>query len=296
MFKKIVIAVLALTVVGAAGAAIAYNSTPEDAAASPSPLAVNVNNAQGKGNPASQSPNAGQTSNGVPQAGFPAADGMEGDPWEASGEIVSLDDFGMELSTTSGETVYVELGPPTYWQEQDVALQVGQTVTVNGSINEGMIHAAQVRLENGETLRLRSETGQPLWSGGASNGYNGSADGTHQPEPQAQVDEWVTYQGTLMSYQGSMMSLGTDDGQLIAFQVGRPSFFASQDVTFQVGDEIIVTGFYENDQFVAGDITKVATGERVMLRDPNGRPLWAGPGNGNGNGGNGGQHGGTQQP
>jgi hypothetical protein len=39
---------------------------------------------------------------------------------------------------------------------------------------------------------------------------------------------------------------------------------------------------------MAGDITQISTGMRVLLRDPNGRPLWAGPGSGNGNG-NGGQ-------
>ncbi len=290
MFKKIIIAILALTVIGAAGAAIAYNSTSENAAASPAPIAVNANAGQGKGSPSAQAPDTAQ------QAGLPAAEGMEGDPWEATGEIAALDDFGMELSTASGERVYVELGPPTYWQEQDVTLQVGQAVTVVGSINEGMIHAAQVQLESGETLRLRNESGQPMWSGGASGGHAGTGDGTQQPEPQVQVDEWLTYRGTLMSYQGGMMTLGTDDGQLIAFQTGRPNFFASQGVTFQVGDEISVTGFYQNDQFMAGEVVKIATGERVMLRDPNGRPLWAGPGNGAHGNGNGAHGAGTQQP
>jgi len=44
--------------------------------------------------------------------------------------------------------------------------------------------------------------------------------------------------------------------------------------------------------FMAGDITQVSTGLRVMLRDPNGRPLWAGPGNSGGNGGGSGGNGG----
>jgi hypothetical protein len=43
---------------------------------------------------------------------------------------------------------------------------------------------------------------------------------------------------------------------------------------------------------MAGDITQVSTGLKVLLRDPNGRPLWAGSSNngggGNGGGGNGG--------
>jgi hypothetical protein len=54
-----------------------------------------------------------------------------------------------------------------------------------------------------------------------------------------------------------------------------------------VGDIVVVVGFYEGTQFNAGDITQVSTGLRLMLRDPNGRPLWAGPGNANGQGGQG---------
>ena len=46
---------------------------------------------------------------------------------------------------------------------------------------------------------------------------------------------------------------------------------------------------WREQRLSAGEITQLSTGLRVMLRDPNGRPLWAGPGsgNGNGNGGNG---------
>ena len=90
----------------------------------------------------------------------------------------------------------------------------------------------------------------------------------------------------LMSFQGGNMTMSTVDGEIIAFQTGQPGFFAEQGVTIQVGDEIVVLGFYEGDQFMAGEITQVSTGLRVMLRDPNGRPLWAGPGNGS-TGGNG---------
>ena len=123
-------------------------------------------------------------------------------------------------------------------------------------------------------------------------------DGERSPEPQAQVDEWVTIEGTLISFDGGNMTISTPEGELVAFQTGQPRFFADQGVTFNVGDEIVVVGFYENEQFMAGDITQVATGLRVMLRDPNGRPLWAGPGgngnsNGKGNGGGNGNRGGN---
>lgn len=82
-------------------------------------------------------------------------------------------------------------------------------------------------------------------------------------------------------------------GRLSPFKPGNLVSFADQGVTFQVGDEVIVVGFYQAEQFTAGDITQVATGLRVLLRDPNGRPLWAGSSN-NGGGGNGGGNGGRK--
>lgn len=280
MLKKIVLSVLLVTVIGAGAIAVIYNiaiQEPTPVSAAPDPL---VNN---PGSVEEQSDH---------QLGEPivAAQGAEGEPWKESGTIAEINDYGFQFTLQDGETVYIELGPPDYWQNQGFDLQVNQSVTVIGSINEGMIHASQVLLENGQTLNVRNESGQPLWSGGVNNGrgQNGNnADGDRTPDPQAQVDEWITIEGTLMSFQGGSMTINTPQGDIITFQTGQPRFFAEQNVSFQVGDEIIVVGFYEGEQFMAGDITQAATGARVMLRDPNGRPLWAGPGgNGNGNRGN----------
>jgi hypothetical protein len=289
MLKKIIISVLVITVLGAAGAALAYNAYNQEtavAATNLSPLA----NQQDASLQADQPEAAVQSE--------PVAQGLDGEVWEATGNITALDDYGFEFSTDSGETVYVELGPPDYWQQQDIELVEGQQVFVDGSITDGIVHAETVTLADGQELAIRTETGQPMWSGGVSNsrGQNGqSADGDHIPDPQATVDEWITLTGTLVSFQGGSMTMSTSDGELISFQTGQPRFFAEQGVTFQVGDEISVVGFYEGEQFSAGDITQISTGLRVMLRDPNGRPLWAGPGNsnGNGNGGSGQGNGGN---
>ena len=283
MLKKIIISVLVITVIGAAGAAIAYNAFNQEAAVSatnPSPLANQ------------QEASLQQRQPETALQGEPVAQGLEGELWGDVGNIIAVDDYGFELTTASGETVYIELGPPDYWQKQDIELTEGQQVMVFGSINDGIVHAETVTLADGQELTIRTETGQPMWSGGVSNsrGQNGqSSNGDHTPDPQAVVDEWITLTGTLMSFQGGNMTMSTSDGELISFQTGQPRFFAEQGVTFQVGDAISLVGFYQGDQFSAGEITHLSTGLRVMLRDPNGRPLWAGPGsgNGNGNGGNG---------
>jgi hypothetical protein len=282
MFKKIFIGVLLVTVIGAAGAALAYNAVNQDTnAAEINPLANGQNYDAPK--------DVAQDQTEATVQGEPVAQGLEGEPWEGMGNIAALDEYGFDFTTTDGETVYIELGPPDYWQSQDIDLTEGQLVAVSGSINEGMIHAETVTLADGQILILRTETGQPMWSGGVDNsrGQNGQqGDSDHVPDPQAQVDEWVTIEGKLMAFQGGNMTMSTADGSILSFQTGQPRFLAEQGITFQVGDQISVLGFYEGEQFMAGEITQLSTGMRAMLRDPNGRPLWAGPG-GNGNGGNG---------
>ncbi len=280
MLKKIVIAILLVTVISAGGIALAYNvatKEPTPVSAAPDPL----ENGQGFV--------SGQSDNQQHEPVL-AVQGADGESWQELGTIVDVDDYGFQFAIQDGETVYIELGPPDYWQNQGPELQADQSATVIGSINAGTIHASQVLLSDGQSLIMRSEAGQPLWSGGASNGkgQNGNnGDSDRISVPQAQVDEWITIEGTLMSFQGGNMTINTPAGEIVAFQTGQPRFFAEQNVSFQVGDEIVVVGFYEGEQFMAGDITQVATGLRVMLRDPNGRPLWAGPGgNGNGNRGN----------
>ncbi len=275
MFKKIAIGLLVTTVLGAGGAAAAYQaSTVEETPVLSTPVPASQQ-MQGQGNAAV----------GQPQ-GEPAmvAEGSQGEPWFETGTIIAIGDTGFEFALPSSESVYIELGPPEYWQAQGVLLEVGQIVTVDGSINEGMIHATRVITADGQVLQVRSETGQPLWSGGVDNGQGQNGNNGQTGEPQAQVDEWVTLEGILMSFQGGNMTMSTAEGEVVSFKTGQPRFFAEQGVTFQVGDAVVVVGYYKGAQFQAGDISQVSTGARVMLLDPNGRPLWAGPGNGQGNG------------
>jgi hypothetical protein len=256
----------------------------------------------GNGNGNGNSATNGQQTQAQQQV---AAQAMVGEPWTAAGTISLIDFAGLTLSLPDSE-VYVELGPQAYWQDQGVELQVGDTVTVDGFAGEQGYHAATVTTASGEQIQVRTADGQPLWSGGVQNqngarngATNASAlqDGSHVPQPQAQVDEWITLEGTLIALNRSNFTLQTTAGEQITFQAGQPRFFESQGVTLAVGDEVIVVGFWQGTQFSAGDITRVATGQRVMLRDPNGRPLWAGPGNsnGNGNGGNAGNGSGGNQ-
>ncbi|MCC6617341.1 MAG: hypothetical protein IT320_27960 [Anaerolineae bacterium] len=276
MLKKIIIAILVVTVVG--GAAFAMLDRPAVIAAetltpaptaqvtAPEPTRAGVEVAPaGTAQPVQQQ----QSVNNVGQA------------WSATGTIAELTAVGMTLALNDGSTVYVELGSTDFWQSQPVPLNIGDVVTVDGFFNSTDYHARTVTNANGATLALRDENGQPLWSGGASNG-NGANGG--QGEVQVPADEWVTVEGTVTALTNNGLVVQTTDAQTLTVSFGRADFWQTQAVTFAAGDVISMMGFWQADQFQVGQVTKTTTGERILLRDPNGRPLWAGPGRGEGNG------------
>lgn len=278
MFKKIILGILVITVVGAGAAAAAYTYAQKQAA----PAQVNE---QLVAEDQLVNTQAQTVQSQEPQA---VAEGLQGEPFSFTAEIAALDANGINVILDDGESIFVELGPEGYWTTMEPRLAIGDRVAIEGSVNEGMYHAQTVTTADNQTLVLRTETGQPKWSGGVTNGNgqngNGLQDGEHSPDPQAVVEEWVTLNGTIASMLNGAMTIELTDGTLVNFQTGQPRFLADQGVVFSLGEAVEVVGFYSDGQFVAGDITQLNTGAKVMLRDPNGRPLWAGPGNGNGNG------------
>lgn len=305
MVKKVLVGILSASVLAAGGGALIHQSASDATAsvtasdASADTTTSPILNDDANGNITGQSGAVGVSAAQSDPVQQVNPQQLVGEPWTASGTVSNVDDYGLTLALDDGSEVYVELGPPSYWQAQGVELAAGDVVTVDGFAGEMGYHAAVVTTADGQEIYLRSEDGQPLWSGGAANGggqnrnggnagnANGLQDGGNVPQPQAQVDEWITVEGSITAINRSQVTMRLTDNQTLTFQMGQPRFAESQQITLQIGDEISVLGFYEDDQFSAGEVTVLATGETIMLRDPNGRPLWAGPG-GSSSGGQGG--------
>jgi len=298
MMQKVVVGLLALTVIGAAAVGI-YDATQSDESVGATELLAldpggtlpendAVNAVSTPTLEAVSAPDTTTQSQPVEQQQQQALNQV-GDTWQDSGTISALDTNGMYLTNTATGDIYVELGPPNYWQEQLVSLAVGETISVEGFFNGEQYHAATVTKADGSQLMVRSTDGLPLWSGGADNGNGNqqgqqSENGTIQGEP----IEWVTLEGIVTEILGSSLTMQTTTEQSIMMQLGQQNFVDTQGIVFTAGDEISVVGFWQGEQFKAGEITKTETGERLMLLDPNGRPLWGGPGR-NGEQGGGGQ-------
>ncbi len=301
MLQKAVIGFLLLSVVGAAGVGVydavrpavdeAAPTVEADTAALPEVTPVGPQGqglqSQGRGGPSVERQGQAGAADGTGPIAVEQQQSLDmvGEPWSASGVIAEMDDFGLTLTLDDGSQVYVELGPPGFWQAQGVELAVNEAVQVEGFFNGEQIHAMTVTTAEGVQIALRSAEGQPLWSGG---GAEGQGDGAG--EPQIAPEDWVTMNGVITALDAMGLTMQTENGELLTLQLGQSGFWQSQGVALDVGDEIAVLGFWEGGQFQAGEITRLATGERIMLRDPNGRPLWGGPGRG-GNGGASGQSG-----
>ncbi len=304
MIPKLLIALLTLTVVGAAGIGLidavrppsveplaaeslmtdqadvlaseaqdtAPGAAPEAQAATPTTPAATSDAVQ-RTQTQSHTGQTGLTGDGAGPLNTSAALGMVGQPWADSGTILSLDEAGFTLRMADGSEQYVELGPAMYWQAQPVTLTVGDSVSISGFDNGQQIHAGMVTTAAGQELALRTAEGLPLWSGGTQG--NGNAG---QGEVQVAPDAWVTLSGTVTGMQGANLTITTQDSEILTLQLGQPQFTAEQNIAFAIGDTVDVIGFWEGAQFRAGEIRKTGTGERLMLLDPNGRPLWGGPG------------------
>ena len=94
---------------------------------------------------------------------------------------------------------------------------------------------------------------------------------------QAEVDEWLTLPGTVASVDADVLVVETAGGEVT---VENRGWWYAQEQGFaaQIGDELVLTGFYENEDFEVGQIENLTNGQTVILRDETGRPMWAGRG------------------
>ena len=131
--------------------------------------------------------------------------------------------------------------------------------------------------------------GQSQQGQGKGQGQRGQGQGQGQGNDAGQAiqHEWVTLSGTVVSMDQQSMTVDTVEQGELTLELGMPGFADEQAVTFESGDAVTITGFEENGMFQAGQINNETTGETLFLRDPNGRPLWAGQGQGQGGQGQG---------
>ena len=109
-------------------------------------------------------------------------------------------------------------------------------------------------------------------------GQQGQGQGQNQQENYADAQDMIIIEGTISQAPaaGVDMILETESGQVL---IGTgPGWLQEQGFDLANGDAIQVSGYYENDEFKAVTITRLADGLNIALRDEYGRPMWSGAG------------------
>lgn len=115
--------------------------------------------------------------------------------------------------------------------------------------------------------------------GGNRGGYGGQgredAPGDQTGAGQANVEEWLTLHGTVVSVDADTLVVQTASGEQVTMENRLWWFAQEQGFSAQVGDQVMLVGFYDGDAFEVGRIDDTTNGQTVLVRDENGRPLWA---------------------
>lgn len=116
----------------------------------------------------------GNSAQGMSASGIPQTNAAN--VTTVHGVVNAYDMMGMSLTLDDGSSLYVQLGNSRYNQSIGFAPAIGEGVTVSGFTgDQGVYSAITVTLDStGQVFTFRTETGQPLWSGGNGNGKGGN--------------------------------------------------------------------------------------------------------------------------
>ena len=76
---------------------------------------------------------------------------------------------------------------------------------------------------------------------------------------------------------GVDLVVSTAHGQELVVGTG-PGYMETQGFTLQVGEQVQVQGYWEDDELKAGQVTRLRDDQTITLRDQDGHPMWAGSG------------------
>jgi hypothetical protein len=150
-------------------------------------------------------------------------------------------------------------------------------ILVAGAVVRAVAKTGDVaETRNGHGRKQANVDGSPNDAGAVLPLQDGTGTG------QAQVDEWLTFEGTVVSVDADALLVQTTAGEQVLIENRPWSFAQEQGFVAQPGDQVTLVGFYEDGTLEVGQIADASNGQSVRLRDEIGRPMWAGRGRNNG--------------
>lgn len=161
------------------------------------------------------------------------------------------------------------------WNSETQALAAG-TGGGRGSSGTDALSA----VERGGRGNSVADDGTVVERGGGTRGGNtavAGSSGTGTPEAAVAPEDWLTVSGIVVEMEEDLV-VRTAGGEEVTFSLGPSWYRDSNGVTIAVGDEVQVTGFYEDGELMAGTVENLSSGQALALRDDSGQPLWSGRG------------------
>jgi len=173
---------------------------------------------------------------------------------------------------SEGERQYANQHDPLYLEKEQTE-ERGQGQGGNSQGNGRYANSESANKSN-EPLGGQGQ-GNIEGNGQGSGAQNQDADRYGNPEEPISHDILIV-QGTVATApaEGVELVIETAEGDL---KIGTgPSYWLEENITLAEGDEISVTGYWEEDEFKASSLTRTSDDLLVILRDENGRPMWSG--------------------
>ena len=117
---------------------------------------------------------------------------------------------------------------------------------------------------------------------GGNSGSKGNVDRGNSGNGAGEVElinkDWMTLEGTVASFDSEALIVDLNDNGELLIEGRAWSFAQESGFSTSIGNNLQFSGFYEGEDFEVGSIHDLTSVQTVLLRDENGRPMWAGNG------------------
>ncbi len=114
--------------------------------------------------------------------------------------------------------------------------------------------------------------------GGGQDGQGGRSAGQGQTEPPEPELEGEMVVGVVSSTSEEGMSVTLENGEEILIEGRTWMFIQEKGFFIELEDQVLLRGFNEDGEFKLVEIENLTTTDVLSIREPTGRPLWAGGG------------------
>ncbi len=204
--------------------------------------------------------------------------------WQTvEGTVISVGPEALLIDLIDGRQVLVEGQPWLYGQSQGFTPRAGDQLVLTIFEEDEELKPGQINNRTtGQTVTLRLENGSPLWSGGMQGGQvrgNGGGNATGEQAGAGGIPvDWLTVEGVVVSADSAQLVIAANATAPVVVEGRAWAYALAQGFSIRARDTAVIMGLLEDGEFKAGSLENLVSGQRVLVRDTNGHPLWSGGG------------------